>query len=81
MQRWKAAGIRAVRFHDLRHSFGTRMAAAGAPLRAIQEWMGHCDYATTLIYADDDTGPVPRGRCGRSVPLALSGIHQLKDYG
>jgi integrase len=46
------AGIRTVRFHDLRHTFGTRMAAAGAPLRAIQEWMGHCDYTTTLIYAD-----------------------------
>ena len=28
------------------------MAAAGAPLRAIQEWMGHRDYKTTLIYAD-----------------------------
>ncbi len=28
------------------------MAAAGAPLRAIQEWMGHRDYKTTTIYAD-----------------------------
>jgi integrase len=28
------------------------MAAAGAPLRAIQEWMGHRDYKTTLVYAD-----------------------------
>jgi hypothetical protein len=28
------------------------MAAAGAPVRAIQEWMGHRDYKTTLIYAD-----------------------------
>lgn len=46
------ASVRQVRFHDLRHSFGTRMAAAGAPLRAIQEWMGHRDYTTTLIYAD-----------------------------
>jgi integrase len=47
-----AAGVRRVRFHDLRHTFGTRMAAAGAPLRAIQEWMGHSNYQTTLVYAD-----------------------------
>jgi integrase len=46
------AGLRPVRFHDLRHTFGTQMAAAGAPLRAIQEWMGHADYRTTTIYAD-----------------------------
>jgi integrase len=48
----KAAGIRDVRFHDLRHTFGTRMAAAGVPLRTLQEWMGHRDFKTTLIYAD-----------------------------
>ncbi len=47
-----AAGIRNVRFHDLRHTFGTRMAASGAPLRALMEWMGHRDLATTLVYAD-----------------------------
>ncbi len=46
------AGVRPVRFHDLRHTFGTQMAAAGAPLRAVQEWMGHSDHRTTLIYAD-----------------------------
>ena len=28
-------------FHDLRHTFGTQMAAAGVPLRTLQEWMGH----------------------------------------
>ena len=28
------------------------MAAAGVPLRTLQEWMGHRDYKTTLIYAD-----------------------------
>jgi integrase len=48
----KRAGVRQVRFHDLRHTFGTRMAAAGAPLRTLQEWMGHRDLRTTLIYAD-----------------------------
>jgi integrase len=46
------ARVRDVRFHDLRHTFGTRMAAAGVPLRTLQEWMGHRDFKTTLIYAD-----------------------------
>jgi integrase len=46
------AEIRPVRFHDLRHTFGTQAAAAGVPLRTLQEWMGHRDYKTTLIYAD-----------------------------
>jgi len=58
----KAAGIRAIRFHDLRHTFGTRMAAAGAPLRNIQEWMGHRDYKTTSIYADYAPDPVQGAR-------------------
>ena len=39
-------------FHDLRHTFGTRMAAAGVPMRTLQEWMGHRDLATTQRYAD-----------------------------
>src|SRR4029077_383219 len=46
------AGVRDVRFHDLRHTFGTRMAAAGVPMRTLQEWMGHRDFKITLIYAD-----------------------------
>jgi integrase len=45
------AGVRRVTFHELRHTFGTQMAAAGALLRAIQEWMGHADAKTTEIYA------------------------------
>ena len=40
------------RIHDLRHTFGTRMAAVGAPMRTLQEWMGHRDIATTQRYAD-----------------------------
>ncbi|MCW2980619.1 MAG: site-specific integrase [Solirubrobacterales bacterium] len=47
-----AAALRPVRFHDLRHTFGTHCAAAGVPMRTLQEWMGHRDIKTTLIYAD-----------------------------
>jgi integrase len=39
-------------FHHLRHTFGTRMAAAGVSMRTLQEWMGHRDIATTQLYAD-----------------------------
>jgi integrase len=46
-----AAGVREVTFHELRHTFGTRMAAAGIPIRTLQEWMGHADITTTQIYA------------------------------
>jgi integrase len=49
----RAAGIsKPVRFPDLRHTFGTRIAAAGVPMRTVQEWMGHADFKTTQIYAD-----------------------------
>lgn len=49
----KAAGLdEQHRFHDLRHTFGTRMAAAGVPLRTLQEFMGHRDLATTQRYVD-----------------------------
>jgi hypothetical protein len=33
------------------------MAAVGAPLRAIQEWMGHTDASTTEIYAHHAPDP------------------------
>ena len=46
----KRGGVREVRFHDLRHTFGTRCAAAGVPLRTLQAWMGHADIKTTMVY-------------------------------
>jgi integrase len=45
------AGVHRITFHELRHTFGTRMAAAGTPMRTLQYWMGHADSKTTQIYA------------------------------
>ena len=35
----KRAGLRPLRFHDLRHTFGTRMITR-TDIRRVQEWMG-----------------------------------------
>ncbi len=52
-RRYKAAlqraKLRPLRFHDLRHTFGTRMIAK-ADIRRVQEWMGHADIQTTMRY-------------------------------
>jgi integrase len=51
------AELRPIRFHDLRHTFGTHCASAGVPLRTLQEWLGHRDFKTTLVYADYAPSP------------------------
>jgi integrase len=44
------ARVPVITFHELRHTFGTKMAAERVPLRTLQEWMGHADIKTTQIY-------------------------------
>jgi Phage integrase family len=44
-----AAGLRSLRFHDLGHTFGTRMIAK-ADIRRVQDWIGHADIQTTMRY-------------------------------
>jgi len=48
-QALQRAALRPLRFHDLRHTFGTRMIAK-ADIRRVQEWMGHADIQTTMRY-------------------------------
>jgi integrase len=43
------AGIRPLRFHDLRHTFGS-LAINRASIVQVQAWMGHADIKTTMRY-------------------------------
>ena len=45
----KRAGLRTLRFHDLRHTFGSLAINFGS-LVEVQHWMGHADAKTTMRY-------------------------------
>jgi integrase len=44
-----AAQLRPLRFHDLRHTFGS-LAITRADIVEVQAWMGHADIKTTMRY-------------------------------
>jgi integrase len=46
----QGAELRPLRFHDLRHTFGTQAIAGGANVHDLQKWMGHRHLATTMRY-------------------------------
>lgn len=44
------AGLTNFRFHDLRHTFASRLVQAGVRIRTVQELMGHKDIKMTMRY-------------------------------
>ncbi len=43
-----AAGVRAVRLHDARHTCGTLLHLQNVPIAVVSAWLGHCDAAFTM---------------------------------
>jgi integrase len=51
---WSAcrrAGLRKIRWHDLRHSFASQLVTVGVPIRRVQDWLGHSTIAMTMRYS------------------------------
>ena len=47
-QALERAGVRRIRFHDLRHSCASLLLAQGVPARVVMEVLGHSTIAATM---------------------------------
>jgi integrase len=66
------AGIKAFRFHDLRHTAASHLIMRGASLRDVQEILGHADLKMTQRYAHLSPAHL-RGAVERLEGLAMTG--------
>lgn len=70
------AGLRALPFHALRHTFASLAVAGGADLMAVKTWLGHRDLRTTARYLhhkDRTTDAALLGEAFRGVVAQATG--------
>lgn len=47
----RTLGLEDLRFHDLRHTYASWLVQSGAPIRVVQELLGHTSLAMTMRYS------------------------------
>ena len=68
----KQHGLRPIRFHDFRYTCASLLLKNGVAVKDIQDWLGHCSYATTAnIYAhlDTDSKKQPATKMNQTVSI------------
>ncbi|HEX8105693.1 MAG TPA: tyrosine-type recombinase/integrase, partial [Solirubrobacteraceae bacterium] len=65
-------GVPKLRWHDLRHTFGSLCAAAGVDVVSIQSWMGHSSLRTTQRYMHHAPSSHDASRLSRAFAGATS---------
>ena len=66
-----AAGLEPLRFHDLRHTYGSLLVAGGIDLASVKAAMGHSRITTTERYLHAR----PAGELAERFTVALAGAH------
>lgn len=56
----RIAGITDLKFHDLRHTFATRLVQGGLPIAEVSRVLGHTSVVTTFRYANVDDSTLDR---------------------
>jgi len=65
--------LRAIRFHDLRHTCASLLLKNGVSMKEIQAWLGHSDFSTTAnIYAHLDTAAKSTSAARMSEAFSIS---------
>ena len=72
----KAAGLRAIRLHDLRHGQASLMLAADVPLAVVSKRLGHSSIALTA----DTYSHLLRGVDSRAAEAAAAQVPRLQRY-
>jgi integrase len=80
------AGLRRIRFHDLRHTFGSLLIQGGASLAYVKEQMGHSSIQVTVdtyghLIAGGDIAWVDKLDSGTSPQLSATQVQPVESAG